>query len=576
MPIPPRELLDNPAAYARALASPDAIGLLASFAPESTDTVALLRMYRAGARPVCKQGFLHKRKRAAWRERAPLGPLAWKRRYFVLEPTHITYYGSNPATSSSSAAKGVIPLTGWVEVSRAGAESGAVNRALSHDSTSRPHCFIVRTGSTHHVFQAASDADCEAWVAAIAVNAQHVGMAQDDPHCVILRDAADTAKLAAALQQRRRDLLAAMSAEARSVAEAQFEVDLSVASAGSSSASAAGHGYAHYEEEDEDWEEVDGGGGEASPDEYDDGEDDDGDEAGPDPEGGLSLPDAIAIADASGGLSDDIVAQCCEPVQVRLLRHYRRRLARSEAEERQRLRGTAAVGAPRSGSRNPTFTPVRLASGERALVASHAPVGMAAAPGHEIGVLSRDGRTIVVPSGGGGGSSKPPLGGAVEGGWLYLDDSDVPQGPFSDSVMRSWLYAGYLRPDICVRFALPLPGQLDAAEGVNEEFVPQVYIPLSVLFTDPAAAFVPGNMSWLAPYKLTARYQHLYITACNMGLDRSAALRQVYAMKENDLPADLSILLDMCGVSDLASLRRQHLVDDVAAAAAPEQAAPHA
>jgi len=157
---------------------------------------------------------------------------------------------------------------------------------------------------------------------------------------------------------------------------------------------------------------------------------------------------------------------------------------------------------------------------------------------------------------------------------MYLDDSDRPQGPFSDSIMRSWLWAGYLRPDVCVRFALPLPGALDAAEGVNDAYVPQVYIPLSALFADPEVAFVSGDFSWLDTYKVTARYQHLFTTAVHMGLDRSAALQQVYLMKENGLPADLSILLDMVGVTDLAALRQQRLLD-ARTLEAPHPAAPH-
>lgn len=61
------------------------VGVLASFAPETEDTVAFLRVWRAGRRPVARQGVLLKRKKGGWRERAPLGPLAWKRRIFSLQ-----------------------------------------------------------------------------------------------------------------------------------------------------------------------------------------------------------------------------------------------------------------------------------------------------------------------------------------------------------------------------------------------------------------------------------------------------------------------------------------------------------
>lgn len=43
-------------------------------------------------------------------------------------------------------------------------------------------------------------------------------------------------------------------------------------------------------------------------------------------------------------------------------------------------------------------------------------------------------------------------------------------------------------------------------------------------------------------------------------------------MKEEGLPADLSLLLDMCGVRDLAALNTQHLVEGGGAGGAPAPA----
>lgn len=65
------------------------VGVLASFAPETEDSAAFLRVWRAGRRPVARQGVLLKRKKGGWRERAPLGPLAWKRRVFSLQAREI-------------------------------------------------------------------------------------------------------------------------------------------------------------------------------------------------------------------------------------------------------------------------------------------------------------------------------------------------------------------------------------------------------------------------------------------------------------------------------------------------------
>jgi hypothetical protein len=76
----------SPAALASTFAG---VGVLLSFGPESPATLPLLRTVRAARRPAALEGWLLKRKRSTWRGAAPLGPLAWKRRWFVLEPTQI-------------------------------------------------------------------------------------------------------------------------------------------------------------------------------------------------------------------------------------------------------------------------------------------------------------------------------------------------------------------------------------------------------------------------------------------------------------------------------------------------------
>lgn len=79
-----------------------------------------MRVWRAGRRPVPRQGFLLKRKKGGWREHARLGPLAWKRRVFSLQQREILYYARVAADGTPVELKGTVPLNGWVEVSRAG------------------------------------------------------------------------------------------------------------------------------------------------------------------------------------------------------------------------------------------------------------------------------------------------------------------------------------------------------------------------------------------------------------------------------------------------------------------------
>lgn len=169
--------------------------LLLSFAPEVPETLALLRTVRAGLRPVQRGGWLLKRKRSERREYPLLGALAWKRRWFVLEPLLLRYYAQS---SDGCAPKGTIPFSGWVEVARTGVAGAAAHA----------HAFVVRTGSTSHVFQAPSDEDADAWVTAIAVNAQWAGFMLDAPQSIIARSHADAEVLATALHSRRNELCA--------------------------------------------------------------------------------------------------------------------------------------------------------------------------------------------------------------------------------------------------------------------------------------------------------------------------------------------------------------------------------
>jgi PH domain/GYF domain len=180
------------------------IGLLASFAAENSETIPFLRTYRAGKRPVTKSGFLSKKKRGNWREHVPLGPLGWKKRWFVLEPTRILYYSNPPSSDSSNAPpKGIIPLEGWVDVMFA-------DSLGSTNSTFHKHDFVVRTGSTFHVFSASSETEASDWMDAITINSLHLGTSNYDPQTIIFRTIEEANNISSQIAQRRDFLVQSM------------------------------------------------------------------------------------------------------------------------------------------------------------------------------------------------------------------------------------------------------------------------------------------------------------------------------------------------------------------------------
>lgn len=483
------------------------VGVLASFAGETTDTITFLRTYRAGRRPVVKEGTLHKRKKAAWRERAPLGPLAWKKRWFVLSATCLTYYTTAPSNTDGSGAedhkllKGEIPLTGWVEVARvdgSGTEMGGGGGGTggggflgSLGLGDRKHSFIVRTGTTYHVFSAPSAAEADEWVAAISINAQHVGATQHDPQCLELPSPAVASDVAAAIVKRRRFLVESMSLRARAELGDAGELHLDIMNEllPHRPRSLRGLGGGRRGEY----------GGEAF---YDDG-------ALVDPAEqieGMTVGEAWGFIDAAGGPSAaaEVLAQLPTAL-ASAVRRYQRQL---EA-------GIVYPG-PGGGGSGGDF-------------------GGAASPASP-GASTRAALAALPPG---------------VGAWYYLDDSDAQQGPFPDPQMRDWLFARYFGPSTLIRHALPVP-ELDPSCAVDAEGVPQTFLPISALFSDPSLAFTPdGSGVWLPSYRDAVVYQNLVQAAVAFGVQRERVGEAVLAMRAANIPPELSLLLDVCGVTSL-------------------------
>jgi hypothetical protein len=281
------------------------VGMLASFAPEQVSSMSLLRTMRGGLKPASREGVLLKRKRSDWRQHAKLGPLAWKRRHVRLEGTVLQY-------SLRGVPKGQITLEGWVEVARAGADaSGGTNSgAVAVDDTARRGAFIVRTASTFHVFQADSSSAADAWVESISVAAQHAAAAAPAPICIITRGHAEAAALAEAVTNRRDALIARAQAAATAKSRGEplspadaaillaanessragISVDLSASAALAGSASRVSASAA------------------ISSRSY-------GDDSAP---SSVSVQDALALANALGGVTEELLSQLPRSVALAL------------------------------------------------------------------------------------------------------------------------------------------------------------------------------------------------------------------------------------------------------------------
>lgn len=366
---------------------------------------------------------------------------------------------------------------------------GASSKTFASDATSKVGCFLVRTGKTFHVFQAASAAEATSWIDAIAITAQHVGVAQHDPQCIILPTEEDALRVSSVIQQARQRLLAAMSSAARTrLGEASADLTLDVVTnfrhdPASQSASDALYAASIAAAEAE---------------EAGMGSDDEGGEGSADlvaaagvPPGGAGLPyaDALAMAHAMGGVPQELL-QLVTPEVARAV------LATFQG-------GMAGDGAPPA---------VASTSGDDA-----APV---AAP-----------------------ASFPV------GFWVFVDHrTERPSQPVSALQMRDLLRAGLINAGTLARSCEPVPG-LGLDQGVNERGLPLYFLPLGVLFStplDPESAFGPPP-SWSAAYVHAALFESLVSSATQLGVDRGLAVHYALFMKDGGMAPDLSLLLDICG-----------------------------
>ena len=480
------------------------VGALLTFAPERSASMPLLRTVRGGLTAASREGSLLKRKRTEWREHAALGPLAWKRRLVRLEGTALLYY-------SGGRLKGSIVLDGWVEVARAGgdASGGARSGAIALDDTARSGAFVVRTSTTCHVFQAQTSAEADAWVDAISVVAQHAAAAAQVPVCIVTRGHAEAADMAQAITERRDALIAraATAAAARTAgvplcaadaaalaaveawnnAQTVF-VDLEASAvlarlARGVARNASGAGSSSR-----------GGGAGAV--------------SSGDNSSSVTLADALALADALGGVTEELLMQ----------------LPRSLAVELCAARGlplpAAPAGRPPPSPASPSSSPS----------SSRLPV-------------------------------LPPL---PEVFWYYTDPSGHVRGPSPASLCAAWTAAGFFDARTSVRAASLLVRGSAAAAAVaaaaslagpafadawilSDGLTPVAFLPIGTLFATMSDAF-SSSAAWAGSFANAMSWAALPVWAAGAGVGDAASIAPAIAgMRSSGAPPDPGLLLDVLG-----------------------------
>ena len=324
------------------------------------------------------------------------------------------------------------------------------------------------------IAQAASAAEATSWIDAIAITAQHVGVAQHDPQCIILPTEDDALRVSEVIQDARRRLLAAMTAAARARhGELTLDIvtsfrpgptahDLRVAESDALYAASL----ATADHEDDTGHGVDAGGaGDRSRD------------VAPPAAEGILLDDAVAMARAMGGVSQELMAQMAPDVAWAVMQ------ALQQQSQQQHEEG--AVSSPH---------------------------------------------------------------GVDDGYWVFIDDTDRPQGPFPANQMREWLRRGRINESSLVRSCTPVPG-FSLEQGVDDVGIPIYFLPLGVLFPaplTPESAF-RGAASWAAAYEHAALFESLVASATQLGVDHGLAVHHALFLKDGGMAPDLSLLLDLCG-----------------------------
>lgn len=354
--------------------------------------------------------------------------------------------------------------------------------------------------------QAASAADATAWIDAIAITAQHVGASQHDPQCLILPTEADALRVSAVIRDARERLLSAMPPAARArLGDLTMDVvtsfqrgpathDASVegsdawyaAALAASEGGALGDG-GHGSDDER------GGGGSPTlapiPDDVSAGEG----------AGQLTFDDALAMASAMGGVTQELLQQLSPEVAWAVVQSLQQQ-GQGRPQHGGRPESADARGPTSVGTSSPSEAPAVAAS-------------------------------------------------VVEDGWLYIGEtSDRPQGPVPARRMREWLASGMLGAGTLVRSCIPVPG-LGLDQGVDEAGVPLIFLPVGVLFPSPLSsvtAFGPPE-TWAATYAQAARFETLVTSATQLGVDRGLAVQHVLFMQENGMAPDFSLLLDLCG-----------------------------
>jgi hypothetical protein len=376
------------------------------------------------------------------------------------------------------------------------------------------------------VFVAASEAEANEWVGAIAVNAQHVGAAQHEPQCIVLPSHREVATLARAVAQRRRFLTDSGAAESQGLA-----VDLSASARGTLEEAAAAAeadlmaaeiAAAADEEELQQENEMAAAAAAAAA------------------RRGPPSPGAVAAAAAPAAAATTSTAFAADADAFASGGSLAARMTASLVEDA----ASPPVSERSSGSGDVTLAEAEAlasAMGEASdEFLSQLPPDVAVAlrdrlRGAQSSATPFDPALTAIPH-----PSLAPL--QLEEFYLYVDDSGVARGPYSEREMRAWLLARFFGAHTLVR------ANAVHDDDAGGDAVPTHFLPLATLFPDPRTAFTAAG-AWRVAYRaeLAAAegFRELEAAALALGLDATSVGAAVSAMRSARAKADLGTLLDV-------------------------------